>query len=179
MASDPNTYLFFTNILDEDGDDITLDAEVVISNTININSTMYATNKVSFNQNTNVFSVDGKLTANQIRNNSDVRLKKDIIPIENALERLLLIRGKEYKLKSTDETQYGFIAQDVQPVIPSIVNLENGYLNISYIELIPFLVESIKQLHTNYTLLNERIEKIDNTLSNLDNNMSSLMRKFE
>lgn len=142
-------------------------------------SGVVATNAVSYDKNTGVFSVNGQLIANQIRNRSDERLKNDIYPIENALESILQLQGKQYKLNSTGETQFGFIAQDVQPIIPSIVQSDNEYLNISYIELIPFLVESVKQLHSENNALKERMAEMDATLSNINHQLSALMRKFE
>ena len=174
MASNSNAYLFFSRST------TTIPVEQFLDvNTINYDDDLFATNKVSFDTDKDIFTINGKLTANQIRNYSDIRLKKDIVPIENALERLLQLQGKEYKLKSTEEPHYGFIAQDVQTVIPSIVNSDDGYLNLAYIELIPFLVESIKQLYTINISLNERIATLDAKLSIFDRKLSSLMRKFE
>lgn len=108
--------------------------------------TLYSSNVVTFDTNTKILTVNGKITANQIRNNSDISLKKDIQQIENALHTLCNMNGKKYKLKSTNETHYGFIAQDMRNVCPDIVHDENGTLNIAYTEIIPLIVESIKQL---------------------------------
>lgn len=166
----PIVYLFFTTA------ETNTNAEQY---TVFSDSGVVATNDVSYDKNTGVFSVNGQLIANQIRNRSDKRLKNDICPIENALESIIQLQGTQYKLNSTGETQFGFIAQDVQPVIPSIVQSDNEYLNISYIELIPFLVESVKQLHSQNNALKERMAEMDDTLSNINQQLSALMRKFE
>ena len=167
----PMHYLFFTT-----ADQISTTAEdfSLISQSLVI-----ATNNVSYDRNTGVFSVNGQLIANQIRNRSDKRLKSNISSIENALEVILQLQGKQYNLNSTGETQFGFIAQDVQPILPSIVQSDNEYLNISYIELIPFLVESVKQLHSENNALKERMAEMDATLSNINHQLAALMRKFE
>ena len=169
----PPVYLFFTT------DSNTTTTGETVFQYLKDGSTVISTNKVYFDNNTGVFSVNGQLIANQIRNRSDKRLKHDISPIENALELILQLQGKQYKLNSTEETQFGFIAQDVQPVIPSIVQSDNEYLNISYIELIPFLVESVKQLHSQNNALKERMAEMNDTLSNINQQLSALMRKFE
>ena len=42
--------------------------------------------------------------------------------------------------------EYGLIAQEVQKEFPEMVYEEKGYLSVDYIQLIPVLVESIKEL---------------------------------
>ena len=138
----------------------------------NYTDTIIGTRDVTFDTNTHIFNITGKLTANQIRNNSDIRLKKDVVEIENALDVLLRMVGKQYKLKSTNETHYGFIAQEMKQIIPDIVGSENGMLNISYIELIPFIIESIKQL-------DQKINNINDKMDSIGQQLSSMMRKFE
>lgn len=167
----PPLYLFFTTTADT----FSSAAEFPLIS----ESDVIATNNVSYDQNTGVFSVKGQLVANQIRNRSDKRLKHNISPIENALEAILQLQGKQYNLNSTGETQFGFIAQDVQPILPSIVQSDNEYLNISYIELIPFLVESVKQLHSENNAMKERMAEMNDTLLNINHQLAALMRKFE
>lgn len=126
---------------------------------------LYSSNKVSYDSANHIFNVNGKITANQIRNNSDVRLKTNIKQIENSLDIVKQLNGKVYRLKASNDIQYGFIAQEMERVIPQIVNVENGLLNISYIELIPFLVESIKHLDSKIETISEKLD--------------ILMRKFD
>ena len=167
----PPIYLFFTT---EEANGKNAESYPIFSD-----SGVVATSDVSYDKNTGVFSVNGQLIANQVRNRSDERLKHNIAPIKNALESILQLQGKQYRLNSTGETQFGFIAQDVQPIIPSIVQSDNEYLNISYIEIIPFLVESIKQLHSENNALKERMAEMNDTLSNINHQLAALMRKFE
>lgn len=42
--------------------------------------------------------------------------------------------------------EYGLIAQEVQKEFPEMVYEEDGYLSIDYIQMIPVLVEAIKEL---------------------------------
>ena len=42
--------------------------------------------------------------------------------------------------------EYGLIAQEVQKEFPEMVYEEDGYLSVDYIQMIPVLVESIKEL---------------------------------
>lgn len=83
---------------------------------------------------------------------SDKRAKKDIVPIENALGRLLMMNG--YTFSWTDETlgsgrSVGFLAQEVQPVLPEVVH-ENasGFLHVAYGNVVPLLAQAVKELES-------------------------------
>lgn len=61
--------------------------------------------------------------------------------------------GNEVELPEEEPSQvmtkrhFGFIAQELQQVYPDLVyEQDNGYLSVNYTELIPILVESIKEL---------------------------------
>ncbi|HAS42691.1 MAG TPA: hypothetical protein DCS93_19580 [Microscillaceae bacterium] len=80
---------------------------------------------------------------------SDHRLKTAFKPIENALDRLKKLQGYTYHMKNDPkkEREYGVIAQDVQKVFPEMVKVidkDKGYLGVSYIQLIPVILEAIK-----------------------------------
>jgi len=89
--------------------------------------------------------------------NSDERLKTDLVPIQNAINKVSLLRSVIGRYK-TDEigTKRAFlIAQDVLKVLPEAVTNNNttGYLGVSYSEIIPLLVASIKELNAKIELL--------------------------
>ena len=82
---------------------------------------------------------------------SDERLKDIIEPITNGLNKVSTLRTVIGKFKTDAEgTRRSFlIAQDVQSVLPeaiSIQNEETGTLGLSYTDVIPLLVASIKEL---------------------------------
>ncbi len=81
---------------------------------------------------------------------SDSILKYDIKNVVSASEILRKLQGVTYKKKSDEKniavTHIGLIAQDVKKVIPEIVyQKEKGGLGIAYEELIPLLIEAIKE----------------------------------
>lgn len=82
---------------------------------------------------------------------SDVRLKKDIEPIENNLEKLSKLSGVTYHWKNSPDKskQLGLIAQDVKKVYPEAVK-ENkeGFLSVSYQILVAPIIEAIKELNS-------------------------------
>jgi hypothetical protein len=81
---------------------------------------------------------------------SDENLKTDLSPIENGLEKIISLRALtgKYKKDANGISRSFLIAQDVQSVLPEAVtiNANDGYLNLSYTDVIPLLVASIKEL---------------------------------
>ncbi|WP_408098957.1 tail fiber domain-containing protein [Peredibacter sp. HCB2-198] len=80
---------------------------------------------------------------------SDKRLKKEIKPIEDSLSKIMQLNGVTYRYKkdkATDPRKAGVIAQDVQKVLPEAVTENDGHLAVKYTEIIPLLVEGIKDL---------------------------------
>lgn len=80
---------------------------------------------------------------------SDVRLKKDIEPLQSALSQVLQLRGYHYywKDQSRDSTlQIGVIAQELEKVYPELVRERSDhYKGVNYTGLIPVLIEAIKE----------------------------------
>jgi hypothetical protein len=78
---------------------------------------------------------------------SDENLKKDIVVVEGALDKLFQLRGVEFKWKETDKLAAGVIAQDVQNVLPQAVfENANGHLSVQYDQLHAVLIEAVKEL---------------------------------
>ncbi|BFU24197.1 hypothetical protein EHI8A_057070 [Entamoeba histolytica HM-1:IMSS-B] len=100
------------------------------------------------NQNIKRLHVAGEVFAeNGFLQRSDRRSKKDIKKISDALNTILMITGKSYKYLNDDKTRFGFIAQELKEVIPEAVREdEDGSLSIDPLALLPFIVESLKQL---------------------------------
>ena len=79
---------------------------------------------------------------------SDITLKENIQPIENALDKVSKIRGVTFNyIDKPDERVPGVIAQELQEVLPEAVyETENGKLAVRYDNTIALLLEAIKEL---------------------------------
>lgn len=93
-------------------------------------------------------TVSGSIKASAtVVQGSDKRLKDNITPIGPSLEKIQNVEGVTYTLKGQNEVLSGFIAQDIKEFIPEVVSEDNkGYLGVNYSGVIPYLVESIKEL---------------------------------
>ncbi|HZW50918.1 MAG TPA: tail fiber domain-containing protein, partial [Rudaea sp.] len=83
---------------------------------------------------------------------SDARLKRDIQPLENILDKLLQLRGVTYEYRSPDGLHppgrhTGFIAQQVQPIFPEWVGrTADGYLSVGPTGFEAMTVEALREL---------------------------------
>ena len=75
---------------------------------------------------------------------SDEKLKENVITIENALEKVLSLRGVEYDRIDSGDHQIGVIAQEVEKVVPAVV-YGDEIKSVAYGNLVGLLIEAIKE----------------------------------
>jgi trimeric autotransporter adhesin len=81
---------------------------------------------------------------------SDERFKKNIEPLQTALDKVMNLKGVSYEWKEKKGfgkgKDIGFIAQDVESVIPELVHTDDqGYKSVAYDKITPVLVEAFKE----------------------------------
>jgi hypothetical protein len=94
-----------------------------------------------------------KIQATAFVTHSDERLKKDIQPMKNPMDKLNKLQGVTYNWKKGDKKakgwrsqEVGFLAQDVRKVLPQIVAVaSDGGMGIDYSKLTAVLTEAVKQ----------------------------------
>ena len=83
------------------------------------------------------------------------------------MDRILELRPTEFVWKENDKPDIGFIAQEVEKIIPEVVETSKGFLDthiddesqddvktVSYSKLTPYLVDTIQEL-------TKRIEELE------------------
>jgi Chaperone of endosialidase len=106
--------------------------------------------------------------AGTLTQSSDIRLKKNIVPLHLSLNKLTQLNGYTYNWISKDKDpneQIGLIAQEVQKLYPQLVTEvkgENGEttLAVNYTGLIPILIESVKELKKNNEEQQKQIDEL-------------------
>ena len=82
-------------------------------------------------------------------NDSDERLKKNIITIPNVLEKVLQLRGVQFEWKDTTNhplgAQIGFLAQESLDIIPEVITKQNEYYGMQYAPITAILTEAVKE----------------------------------
>jgi len=114
--------------------------------------------------------VNGAVRVNSINITSDVRMKKNITPIDSALEKVSKLRGVEfdwnsdlYPDKSFDKgRQIGLIAQEVEKVLPETVLTDTtGEKSVEYTDMVAVLIEAVKELKAENQKLEARIKVLE------------------
>jgi len=88
----------------------------------------------------------GQLEATTFNSTSDKREKDNIQPIENALDTIMKLQGYSFSWKTSGLKSYGYIAQELETVIPDVVYTDaEGKKSVNYDATIVFLLEAIKE----------------------------------
>ena len=90
---------------------------------------------------------------------SDRRLKDNITPIENPLEKMDKIGGYTFVWNDNQSTytgkDVGVVAQEIEEILPELVTTRaTGYKAVKYEKIVPLLIESIKELQ-------KKVQKIE------------------
>ena len=101
---------------------------------------------------------------------SDINLKDNIRPIENALFKVKQLRGIEFdwndkagEVEREKGHDVGLIAQEVEKVLPEIVQTrEDGIKAIQYEKVTTLLVQAIKEQQELIEKLQEKVERLEN-----------------
>jgi hypothetical protein len=121
--------------------------------------------------------VNGAVGAGSFTSVSDARLKKDVQTLTNAVSAVTRLRGvsfdwrqEEFPARVLDNRHHlGFIAQEVEKVLPGVVSKDtDGFRSVAYTEVIPLLVEAIKEQQTEIAARTERIQALESRLAKLE-----------
>ena len=157
------------------------------------NSTGY----ISINHNTTeefrftdggAFHADDNITAYSTTVASDRRLKREIQKINYGLKDILKLNSVQFNWREKRKGKHdiGFIAQEVQEIIPEIVNeipdlenKDNKYLGVEYSKVVPILVEAVKEQQEQINKQNVVIDKQQKQIDELKKMNEEMMRMFK
>ena len=98
---------------------------------------------------------------------SDQRLKDNIVPLEEVLPRVKLLKPSSYTFKdaATVNRSIGLIAQEVEPLFPELVIEKDGILGINYMGFVTVALQSIQELAMQNELLQEKINYLQDQVA--------------
>ncbi len=120
---------------------------------------------------------------------SDERLKENIKPLQNALEKVMKLDIKTYyfkqefaKMNLPTSMQYGFTAQNIESVFPELVKLNPAkgqeqpieFKAVNYIGMIPILTEAIQEQQKLLNAENEKFDYLQKQYDDLQNQFNGL-----
>lgn len=116
---------------------------------------------------------------------SDARIKQGVEPLDGALETVTQLRGIRYEweddtvadLSLDDDRHVGFLAQDVERVLPEAVDEDgNGWMGTIDDAFTPILVEAVKEQQA---MLDEQAETIDAQAESIESHVETVAAQAE
>jgi hypothetical protein len=126
--------------------------------------------------NTIIGRIEGDGTTVVYSTASDRRLKKDVVPMENILDKIMLLKPCDYNWISNDKSSFGFIAQEVFEVFPKMyIEARNSdgnidepcdkdtgvpcHYGIDYGKFTPYIVKAIQEIKEDYETKLSKLEE--------------------
>ncbi|MEQ8713717.1 MAG: tail fiber domain-containing protein [Cyclobacteriaceae bacterium] len=111
---------------------------------------------------------------------SDRRLKKNILPLNQTLSKVLQLRGVTYQWKdeaSSQASQIGVIAQEVEEIYPEFVHTNSeGQKSVNYAQMVAVLIEAIKEMNGNIVSLESKVAALEEDKSILEKEKADLAK---
>jgi hypothetical protein len=125
--------------------------------------------------------VNGNVRCTALIQTSDARLKRDVRELEHAMDTVRDLHGVSFEWDpermpdAGSERQVGFLAQELREVLPEVVHEDDeGTLAVSYSQVVPVLVEALKEQDRRIAELEAR----DRELTALLEEMAELRRSI-
>jgi hypothetical protein len=112
--------------------------------------------------------VVGSLTKNgvPVETVSDIKVKTNIKPLQNSLQKILSLQGVEYDRIDIERHEIGMIAQEVEKIIPDLVQEDSeGFRVLHYKNLTAVLVEAVKEQQKQIEDLKGTVQQLSTKLA--------------
>ena len=145
---------------------------------ISDNGTFYKDTTKDFNFK-NPVNVNGNVSCEGgLAIGSDKQLKTNIKNIEDKnMKDLICLISKSFNWKkdikkNIYKNNFGFIAQDVQKIFPDLIYTKNNTLHIDYIQLIPLLLNKIRNMNKGEIEEMQKINVLEEKIKNIEQELN-------
>lgn len=111
-------------------------------------------------------------TTTSLSCSSDIKLKKNITTLTagTSLEKILALNSVTFnwnKELDSDTKHPGFIAQEIEPILPELVTTNpDGLKSVSYTNFIPYLVQAIQELQKQINEMKTNVANVGTSIGN-------------
>ena len=121
---------------------------------------------------------EGTIAMAKLASSSDAKLKENIkwLSADRAMGVVRALRPTEWDWKKDHTHSFGFIAQDVQPIIPEMVSSVNDTLRLEYNQLHAFEIGAIQHIDSEVETLKKDLKTANNRIEVLENELNKYRR---
>ena len=104
----------------------------------------------------------GVLNSTDYNSLSDFRFKENITSITDSISVLKQLDPVSFNWKDTGKQSYGLIAQEIEKILPNLVdtNQETGIKSVSYLQLIAFLIDAVKHQDEEINIIKQQLKNL-------------------
>ncbi len=114
----------------------------------------------------------GNMYAQTYYYNSDKDLKKDITSIKHPMKKTMSLKGVSFNWKKSKAPSLGFIAQDVENILPELVHSnDKDEKSVLYGNIIPLLIETMKIQEVQINQFENNVKTLEMQLKQLKDNL--------
>jgi hypothetical protein len=96
---------------------------------------------------------------------SDVSFKKNIADLAYGLKEIMQMKPREFDIKVNNTHRIGFIAQELENIIPEVVSGEEGKKGVTYSDITAVLVKAMQEQQEIIEEQNKRIEALESQMN--------------
>ncbi len=145
-------------------DNLSVTSRFIMPSTAFMNVSNASFTNVSFSTITGTLGTITTIYSAGFYSTSDFNLKENIQYIDNKYD-INQLKPCTFNFINTSTKKIGFIAQDVEQIIPeSVIKGINSGLNIDYSALLSVVVDSIKQINKRLDMLSSKIDIIESII---------------
>ena len=108
---------------------------------------------------------EGTIAMARLASSSDRKLKDNIAEVsaEQSMSIIKQLRPTTWSWKKDGKKSYGFIAQEVEPIVPEMV-VDMEHLHLEYNQLHAFEIGAIQHIDSEVEILKRRVNELENEL---------------
>ncbi len=144
--------------------------------------------RYSITNGTGLVQINGNLSTGVFLSPSDMRLKKDIVNMGNTKDLINRLNPVTYDYRAEEfgemglprYKQYGFIAQEMEKVLPThVVDLNDGFKAVNYVMLIPILTKAMQENYATNDKMTEKVTALEQAMTTLKNENQDLKSELQ
>ena len=121
------------------------------------------TKNLIFNETT----LKNTLNVERVNISSDLRIKENVKILDKGLNIIDKVSCYDFNFIGKNEKVYGVIAQEIEEVLPHLVNDISNIKRVDYIQFTPILINCVKELKSKNKILEDRVSNLENKLEKI------------